>query len=239
MTESEIWAAIDLRRGSVVSLRKGNPADCDMWSNDPLAIAERWEREGASGLHIVDLDGAFGDGSNSKIVESITRHSKIPVQVGGGIRSTQDAQKWLQNGATRVVLGTLAFSDRDSFTDAVTRLGSERVIVAADYRNGTIVTKGWTEKKQLKVLDAINDLEGIGIKTVLATAVDLDGMALGPDVETLRSIRELSRISILASGGIRTVDDVLELERIGINGVIVGRALYDETFQLSGLRERK
>lgn len=238
MTESEIWAAIDLRRGRVVSLRKGRPADIKMWSDDPLAFAQRWEREGASGLHIVDLNGALSTGSNTKVVESIVSCSKIPVQVGGGIRSTKDALRWLQQGAARVVLGTLAFGKPAALTEIVTKLGPDGIVVAADYRNGTIVTKGWTEQKPFKVLDAINDLEGKGIKTVLATAVDLDGMARGPDLETLQSIRVLTKISLLASGGIRTIDDVLELQRIGINGVIVGRALYEGTLHLSELSQR-
>jgi phosphoribosylformimino-5-aminoimidazole carboxamide ribotide isomerase len=235
VTKTETWAAIDLRRGQVVSLRRGNPADSRVWSDDPLSVAQRWELEGANGLHIVDLDAALSVGSNSKTIESAIRRSKIPVEVGGGIRRLRDAEKWIQQGAARVVLGTLAFGEPSALAEIVDRLGPERVVIGADYRNGMIVTKGWTEEKPLSVLDAIGNLENEGIKTILATAVDADGMAHGPDLETLRKIRAISKIRILASGGVRNVGDVLELRRIGIDGVVLGRALYEGTLQLTEL----
>lgn len=238
MIESEVWAAIDLRRGSVVSLRKGKPADGLTWSDDPLAVANRWEREGATGLHVVDLDGAFGEGSNRKVVESISRSSKIPVQVGGGIRTVAQAKELLELGVARVILGTVAYDEPSVLSNALRTLGSERIVVAIDYKDDVIVTKGWTKESSLNIFEAINALENSEVTTVLATAVEFDGTALGPDVNMLRKIRASTRMKILASGGIRTLDDIRELRRIGIDGVIVGRALYEGKIRLQEATQR-
>ena len=238
MIESEIWAAIDLRRGRVISLRKGNPADGLTWSDDPLAVANRWEREGATGLHVVDLDGALGEGSNRKVIESISRSSRIPVQVGGGIRTIAQAKELLELGIARVILGTVAYDEPSVLSNALRTLGSERIVVAADYKDDVIVTKGWTKESSLNVLEAIIALKTSGVKTVLATAVEFDGTALGPDVGMLRKIRASTRMKILASGGIRTLDDIRELQRIGIDGVIVGRALYEGKVRLGEIPQR-
>jgi phosphoribosylformimino-5-aminoimidazole carboxamide ribotide isomerase len=231
--KSKIWAAIDLYRGRVVSLRKGNPADRLTWSSNPLAIANRWEREGASGLHVVDLDGALGEGWNRKVIESISHNSKIPVQVGGGIRSIAQAKELLELGVARVILGTLAYDEPSVLVNALHTLGSERIVVAVDYRTGLIVTRGWTQESSLNVLEAIRHLETAGVKTVLATAVEFDSSALGPDFQMLGKIHASTEMKILASGGIRNLEDVRELERMGIDGAVVGRALYEGTIRLS------
>ncbi len=238
MIESEIWAAIDLRRGRVISLRKGSPADGLTWNDDPLTFANRWEREGATGLHVVDLDAALGEGSNRNVIESISRSSRIPVQVGGGIRTIAQAKELLELGIARVILGTVAYDATSVLSNALRTLGSERIVVAADYKDDVIVTKGWTKESSLNVLEAINALETSGVKTVLATAVEFDGTALGPDVRMLRKIRASTRMKILASGGIRTPEDIRELQRIGIDGVIVGRALYEGTVRLAEISQR-
>ena len=238
MIKSEIWAAIDLRRGRVVCLRRGNPADGLTWSEDPLTVANRWEREDATGLHVVDLDGALGQGSNRKVVESISRKSRIPIQVGGGIRTIAQAKELLELGIARVILGTVAHNEPSVLNNALRSLGSERIVVAADYRHGLIVTKGWTKQISLNILEAINALETSGVKTVLATAVEFDGTALGPDVGMLRKIRASTRMKILASGGIRALEDIRELQRIGIDGVVIGRALYEGTIRLAEISQR-
>ena len=209
-----------------------------VWSDDPLAIAKRWESEGAYGLHVVDLDGAFSEGSNRKMIESISRNSRIPVQVGGGIRTIAQAKELLELGVARVILGTLVYSEASVLDNALHALGAERIVVAADYRNGVIVTKGWTTQSSLNVVEALSALEASGVKTILATAVEFDGSALGPDIDTLRKIRASSRMKILASGGIRNLEDIRELQRIGMDGAIVGRALYEGTFRLGNVPQR-
>lgn len=237
MTNTEIWAAIDLHRGHVVSLRRGRLEESTAWRTDPVEIADRWQREGAYGLHVVDLDAALADVSSRTAVESIIRNARIPVQVGGGIRSSGDAERLLSSGADRVVLGTLAYESPSEFHKIVETYGAERIVVAIDYRNGVIVTHGWTKEQHLTVVEAINSLQVAGIETVLATATEFDGMAKGPDLGTLRSIRSSTLMRILASGGIRTINDVRELEKIGVEGVVAGRALYEGTLRLSELNQ--
>ncbi|MFI5448368.1 MAG: 1-(5-phosphoribosyl)-5-[(5-phosphoribosylamino)methylideneamino]imidazole-4-carboxamide isomerase [Candidatus Bathyarchaeia archaeon] len=232
----EVWAAIDLLRGRVVSLRKGNPTDRTEWRGDALAFAKRWQTEGATGLHIVDLDGAFQTGSNRDTVESIVRVASIPVQVGGGIRTLMDAKRWLELGVQRVILGTLAYSLPSSIISIIDEFGSDRVVVALDYKEGRVVTQGWTKTENLELTEAITRLQTAHVETLLATAVQFDGTGAGPDWKTLETLRDLTTMHILASGGVRTADDVIGLRRIGMHGVILGRALYDGTLNLTALK---
>ena len=238
MIKLEIWAAIDLRRGRVVSLRRGNPEDSFTWRDNPLTVAERWEREGATGLHIVDIDAALSEGSNRKVIQSISRNSRIPVQVGGGIRTIAQAKELLELGITKVVLGTLAYQRPSILSSAVRTLGEEHIVVAVDYRGDVIVTEGWTKESALNVLGAISGHEAIGVRTVLATAVEFDSTALGPDFAMLRKIHASTAMKVLASGGIRDLDDIQELEAIGVDGAIVGRALYEGTLRLGEIFQR-
>src|SRR5208283_2407048 len=162
----EVWAAIDLLRGRVVSLRKGNPTDRTEWRGDALAFAKRWQTEGATGLHIV-------------------RVASIPVQVGGGIRTMMDAKRWLELGVQRVILGTLAYSLPSSIISIIDEFGSDRVVVALDYREGRVVTQGWTKTENLELTEAITRLQTAHVETLLATAVQFDGTGAGPDWKTL------------------------------------------------------
>jgi phosphoribosylformimino-5-aminoimidazole carboxamide ribotide isomerase len=235
VNELEIWAAIDLHQGRVVSLREGKPELSTVWSDDPLAIAKRFEREGASGLHIIDLDGALATGSNRSIVESIIHNAKIPIQIGGGVRSKADVDRWMKLGVDRVVLGTLAYNDASTLNQVIGEYGRERIVVATDYKNGKIVTKGWTKQEDLSILEAIKRLQDSQIRTILATAVEFDGRAEGPDLVTLRNIRASTDVQILASGGVRTIADVQELRRVGVEGVVIGRALYEGTLDFPEL----
>ena len=232
----EVWAAIDLLRGRVVSLRKGNPADRTEWRGDAIAFAKRWQNEGATGLHIVDLDGAFQSGSNRNTIEFIVRAASIPVQVGGGIRTLTDAKRWLELGVQRVILGTLAYSLPSAIISIIDEFGSDRVVVALDYREGRVVTQGWTKTENLELTEAITRLQTPHDETLLATAVQFDGTGAGPDWKTLETLRDLTTMRILASGGVRTTDDVSGLRRIGMHGVILGRALYDGTLNLADLK---
>jgi phosphoribosylformimino-5-aminoimidazole carboxamide ribotide isomerase len=232
VTDVEIWAAIDLQHGRVVSLRKGDPNESTVWTDDPLVIAECWERQQIDGLHIIDLDGALDMGSNRTTVESIIRKTNVPVQVGGGLRSETDVQRWLDLGADRVVLGTLVYNDPSILIQILNKYGPEKIVVATDYRNGMIVTKGWRNTEDLKITKAVSSLQATGIRFVLATAVELDGTARGPDISTLQEIRASTDMFVLASGGVRIIEDVRELQRARIDGVIIGRALYEGTIQL-------
>ncbi len=232
----EVWAAIDLLGGKAVTLVQGDASRRTVWREGPLELAARWENEGAQGLHIVDLDGALGSGSNQGIVEKIVRSSKVRVQVGGGVRNKAKAERLLDTGADRVVLGTLAYKDKDALDALLRKHGPERIVVAADYKNGRVVSGGWKESEGVSVLDAVSRFEELGVKNILATAVGLDGMGKGPDIAMVEKICALSGTRVLASGGIRSKRDVEALGKAGAYGVVLGRALYEETIRLGEVK---
>ena len=228
----EVWAAIDLLRGKVVTLVQGDASRRTVWKEEPTEFAKRWENEGADGLHIVDLDAAFGNGSNQRIVEHIVKRTKTRVQVGGGVRSEGRVKRLLDLGVDRVILGTLAYVKPDILWKLLEKLGSEKIVVAADYKKGKVVSGGWKDNEGVSVLNAVRSFEAAGVKNVLATAVGRDGLGRGPDVATLRMICASTEMKVLASGGIRNESDVEALGKAGVHGVILGRALYEGTIRL-------
>jgi phosphoribosylformimino-5-aminoimidazole carboxamide ribotide isomerase len=229
----ELWAAVDLLSGSVVTLKQGKEEMKTTWEEGALDIAARWEAEGADGLHIIDLDAAFGRGSNSKTVSAILERAKIPVEVGGGVRSSEAAESWLESGAARVILGTLAFKEPETLKSLLAKHGPEKVVVATDYVGGKVVTSGWTESQEVGVLEAARRFEAAGVVNLLATAVGKDGMGTGPDLETLRVLCAFSKnLEVFASGGIRSLHDLIEIERRGAAGAVIGRAIYDGSIGL-------
>ncbi len=232
----QLWAAIDLLGGSAVTLKQGKEEMKTTWKQEPLEVAARWEREGADGLHIVDLDAAFGKGSNRETILAIIRGAKIPVEVGGGVRSAADVDFWLKSGAERVILGTLAYKGPDTLAKLLVKYGPEKIVVASDYSGGKVVTRGWTQSQNITVLEAATMLEAAGVVNLLATSVGQDGMATGPDIGTLESLCALRSLRILASGGIRNAQDLKEIEKRGAAGAIIGRALYDGGVKLKEAR---
>lgn len=229
----ELWAAVDLLSGSVVTLKQGKEETKTTWEEGALEVAERWEREGADGLHIIDLDAAFGKGSNSKTISMILERAKIPVEVGGGVRSRAAAESWLGSGAARVILGTLAYKEPETLSELLKQQGPEKIVVATDYSDGRVVASGWTATQGVGVLEAARRFEEAGVVNLLATAVGRDGMAAGPDLDTLKVLCALSKkLKILASGGIRSLHDLIEIERRGAAGAVIGRAIYDGTIGL-------
>lgn len=234
----ELWAAIDLLSGSVVTLRQGKEAMKTSWGGSAADVAARWERDGADGLHIIDLDAAFGKGSNRETILAILKRAKVPVQVGGGVRSLKAAESWLSSGATRVIVGTLAYKEPESLASLLGRHGPERVVVAADYAaDGMVLTKGWTAQQEIGVLEAAERLQAAGVVNLLATAVGQDGTAKGPDFATTKALcARNKKLRVIASGGIRSVDDLTELASDGAAGAVLGRALYDGSVRLAQAR---
>ena len=234
----ELWAAIDLMGGSAVTLVQGRPGEKTVWAEDPLLLARRWQDEGADGLHLIDLDAALGTGSNRETALRIIRETGLPVEVGGGVRSVESARAWLGDGAARIILGTLAFSDPTAGRSLVETHGADRVVVAADYRDGMIVTRGWTESQGVSVLAGAKNLEEQGFVNLLTTAVGRDGTSAGPDLATVRELAATTRMKVIASGGIRDALDVEELARAGACGAVLGRALYEGTVRLTDAKRR-
>jgi phosphoribosylformimino-5-aminoimidazole carboxamide ribotide isomerase len=234
----ELWAAIDILGGSVVTLVRGRAEERTVWEGSALEFAARWGDGGADGIHVIDLDAALGTGSNRELVAGVVRGSRVPVQVGGGIRSRRAAEEWLDAGAHRVVLGTMAFSDPAAARELLGSRGAERLVVAADYRDGLIVTGGWKERRGIDVLQGARGLEAAGFRNLLVTAVGRDGTGSGPDLATVERLSSATTMRVTASGGIRNAEDIRLLGEAGASGAVIGRALYEGKVDLAEAKRR-
>jgi len=228
-----IIPAVDIMGGKVVRLVRGDPEQAKSYDylGDPVTVAKRWESEGAQLIHVVDLDAALGFGENTRIIENITHSVNIPVQVGGGIRSVERAHRLVDAGVTRIVLGSLAFKSIESLKLLLENLGSERIVIALDYLNNRVMIGGWRESAHLTLREAAVFFSSLGVKYFLVTSIKHDGVMMGPDVEGLSRILDLG-VNIMASGGIRSLNDIAVLRDLGVYGVIIGRALYEGYFTL-------
>jgi phosphoribosylformimino-5-aminoimidazole carboxamide ribotide isomerase len=223
-----IIPAIDLREGRCVRLREGRADAQTVFSDDPVAMAERWAAAGAERLHVVDLDGAFAGAPRqtaliAKIVEAVR---PVPVEAGGGLRDLAALEAVLEAGVTWPVVGTRAVVDATFLAEAGRRFG-ERIIVAADARGDRVAIRGWTETGELTVVQVGRRAREAGAVAVLYTDVSRDGTELGPNVETTAALARAVGLPVLASGGVASVDDLVRLAAVpGVLGAVVGRALY-------------
>jgi len=229
----EIIPAVDIMKGRVVRLVRGDPKQLRSYNSlgDPVSIAKRWEAEGAKVIHIVDLDAALGKGRNLEVIETIARSVKASVQVGGGIRSLEIARKLLLMGVERVILGSLAFSDPHILGALLRGFGKKRVIVALDHDEGIVMVRGWKASTKASVYAAAEKFRELGVKLFLVTSVNRDGTLLGPDIEVLSRLCR-SGLKVIAAGGVSSVKDILDLKRVGVYGVVIGRALYEGRLNL-------
>ncbi len=227
----EVLPSIDLMKGNVVRLVKGDPGRSKVYSSDPVATAGMWQEQGALRLHIVDLDAALEQGSNLSIIEAIVRSVDAEVEVGGGVRSLSQASHLLDLGVERVMLGTIALKDRRIVSSLIEAYGRDRVMVALDYLGGKVMVRGWKQASK-PLMEAFGELVAEGVRRFLFTDVGRDGTLEGPDVETLVSIAGIRGIDVIASGGIRSLGDLVALKRVGVTGVVVGTALYEGLFTL-------
>lgn len=222
--------AVDVRDGLVVRLTHGRVQELVLYADDPVAMARRFAADGAPRLHVVDLNAALDDGDNRGVIEEIVRESGIPVQVGGGLRTDEAVDRALEAGADRVVLGTEAVRDPSFLRRCADRHG-DRILVAVDTDGHRVLVKGWTESggPYPEVLAA---MEAAGAPRFLVTSVERDGTLGGPDLELYRRTRELTSVPVLASGGVASVEDLRALAGTGVEGVVVGKALYEGTVTL-------
>ncbi|MGH2597226.1 MAG: 1-(5-phosphoribosyl)-5-[(5-phosphoribosylamino)methylideneamino]imidazole-4-carboxamide isomerase [Actinomycetota bacterium] len=223
--------AIDLRRGRAVRLVRGDPHEETAYADDPVEVAERFQEEGARRLHVVDLDAALEEGSNTEVVKAICHAVAIPVQVGGGIRSLGSIGEVLEQGAARAILGTAAATDPAFVARAVEEY-AEHVVVALDVRGGHLMTRGWTEGGPVleEILPALNEA---GAPRYLVTAIARDGTLEGPDLALYGRMLKLTDRPVIASGGVRDADDVWAVRDLGCEAVVTGKALYERTLKLS------
>jgi phosphoribosylformimino-5-aminoimidazole carboxamide ribotide isomerase len=221
--------SVDLRRGRCVRLRGGREEEERVYG-DPFAWAGRWEEEGASLLHVVDLDAALGGGNNRELLFRLLKGRRAKVQVGGGIRSLERAEEYVRAGAERVVVGTSAVKDPELVRRLVEALGGERVVVALDARGGRVVVEGWREETGKSVLELAREMEEAGVGYLLYTNVEADGRMCG--IGEVRGILSRIRLPVLLSGGVRSLEDVRRAREAGAAGLIVGTALYEGRFTL-------
>ncbi len=236
----EIIPAVDIRGGRCVRLYQGDYGRETVFSDDPIGMAKRWVELGARRLHVVDLDAArSGASTNRELIARLIREVPVPVQVGGGVRSAADVAWWLAEGrADRVVIGTLAFTDRQTVSELAASWG-DRIAVALDVREGTVQVRGWTESAGVPVERAVRELADSGIRRFVYTNIARDGTLEGPDVDGLAKVLSAAPAGVrfIASGGVASVADVEALARLDIDGVIIGRALYDGRVDLKDALE--
>jgi len=222
----KVIPAIDLMNGQVVRLFKGDPKQKTVYSNDPIKIAKKWEANGADMLHIVDLDATLGIGSNLEMIKKILKEITIPVEVAGGLRDESLILDVIKI-SNRIVIGTLAFKNKELLKKLLLSLGSEKIVISVDHMDGEIVIHGWQDKTGIKLIDSIKEFLEIGFTEFLLTNVRKDGTMEGPDLEFLEQACNLENANIIASGGISNVNDVNNVKEKNAFGVILGKALYE------------
>ena len=233
-----IYPAIDLRGGKVVRLKEGDPERMTKYSDDPVEMAERWLSAGAQWLHVVNLDGAFGekDEANGLALQSILKLG-AQVQFGGGIRSMDAIEHALELGVSRVVLGTVAVEQPDIVVEALNKFGSQRVAAGIDARDGIVQTRGWMDNSGTAAADLAVQMRTLGLRTIIFTDIRRDGLGSGLNIPSTRELAERSGLDVIASGGVHTLDDVIAARDANLAGVIIGRALYEGTINLADALE--
>jgi len=221
----KIISAIDIMQGQVVRLLKGRPENKTVYSNDPQEVAKKWEKAGADMLHVVDLDATLKTGSNLDLIKKVARSVSIPVQLAGGLRTKEIIAEGLEF-ADRIVIGTLAFKDKDVVVSLAKKFGNERIVVSVDHSDGIIVINGWQQQTKTNLFDAISEFASKNITEFLLTNINRDGTLLGPDVKSLEKACKLGK-NVIASGGISGPQDIPKVKKCNAYGVILGKALYD------------
>ena len=223
----EIIPAIDIKDGKCVRLLQGDYDQVTVFSDDPVEMALRWESEGSEYLHIVDLDGAkSGATSNYDVIENICRATNTRIQVGGGIRSLRVAKNYSDVGVDRLILGTVAVDSPSKFVAIMESVGKESVIVSVDARSGIVALDGWTRTSQIKAADLVSDMFSLGVIRCMYTDIDRDGTLSTPNFDAISNLVNMSKVSVIAAGGISSLDSILRLARSGVEAAIVGRAIY-------------
>ncbi|PYZ92847.1 1-(5-phosphoribosyl)-5-[(5-phosphoribosylamino)methylideneamino]imidazole-4-carboxamide isomerase [Salipaludibacillus keqinensis] len=236
MSEFTIYPAIDIRGGKCVRLLQGDYNQETVYGDSPFEMASSFEKKGAKWIHMVDLDGAKkGEPVNHEVVLRAAKELKAHVQIGGGIRTRQDVKTYLDGGVDRVILGSSAISDPEFVKDMLKQYGGERVAIGIDARDGYVATHGWLNTSKVKSEELGKELAEHGAETFIMTDISRDGMMQGPNVQAIASLAEATGKKVIASGGVSSMDDVLELETrrdSGISGAIIGKAIYTEKIRL-------
>lgn len=227
-----IFPAIDLFNGKAVRLFKGDYNQMTVYSDKPLEIAKDFEAQGATHMHLVDLEGAKDGGTpNLDTIKTLIENTNLFTEVGGGIRSLEVVDKYVSAGVNRVILGTAAVKDREFLIKAVEKHG-EKIAVGVDIKDGYVAIKGWTEKSSLEAFEFCKDLQRIGVKTIISTDISKDGAMQGANHELYKKLQESLDMQIIASGGVSSIEDVKKLREMDLYGAIIGKAYYVKAISL-------
>ncbi|MCD2252617.1 1-(5-phosphoribosyl)-5-[(5-phosphoribosylamino)methylideneamino]imidazole-4-carboxamide isomerase [Listeria cossartiae subsp. cayugensis] len=233
----QIFPAIDLKNGQCVRLFQGDFSQTTVVNEDPIAQAKAFATDGATYLHIVDLDGALeGRPVNLEIIQKMQTAAKIPVQVGGGIRSMAQVDYYLESGIDRVIIGSAALTDPDFLRAAVQKYGS-KIAAGIDAKNGFVATSGWLDVSQVSYLDLAKRMEEMHVKTIIYTDISRDGTLTGPNLEQMAVLQKHVSINLIASGGVSSRADLEALAELGLYGAIAGKALYNGNISMSDVTE--
>ncbi len=223
----QIWPAIDIRRGKCVRLSQGDYSQETVYGSDPADMALRFATDGASGMHIVDLDGArAGLPENLPSIASIVSQIDIPCQVGGGIRDEKTISELIDLGIRRLIIGTQAISNPDWLAE-MCRKYPEHLLVGIDARSGMVATEGWEKTSTVSAVELVQNLSTLSLAGIIFTDIARDGMLAGPNFDEIKQVVQVSNIPVIASGGITTIDDISRLAQLGVDGAIIGKSLYE------------
>ncbi|MEG2349894.1 MAG: 1-(5-phosphoribosyl)-5-[(5-phosphoribosylamino)methylideneamino]imidazole-4-carboxamide isomerase [Hungatella sp.] len=229
----QLYPAIDIKNGQCVRLTQGLFDQVKVYSDTPADVAKIWEDQGATFLHLVDLDGALtGTSVNAAVIRSIVQAVSLPIQIGGGIRSLESIHFMLDLGVTRVIIGTKAVQHPEFIREMVAVFGSERIVIGVDAKDGMVATEGWEKISTRSASDLCRQMKTYGIRHIVYTDISKDGMLAGPNVSYTKKLTEETDMDIIASGGVSALSDLQELHQSGIHGVIIGKALYEKRIDL-------
>ena len=234
----KIIPAIDIINGKCVRLQKGDFQKMTIYNEDPLEVAKVFEDHGIQYLHLVDLDGARSKGLvNHRILEQISSKTNLLVDFGGGLKSDEDVRIAFESGASQVTGGSIALKDRRLFLSWLERYGASRIILGADCKDRKIASNGWLEGSEVDVLEFIESYEVEGVRQVVTTDIEKDGMLKGPSMDLYKEILAATKVELIASGGISVLEDLVKLKAAGCSGAIVGKAIYEGRISLEELSE--
>ncbi len=221
-----IYPAIDIIGGKCVRLQQGSYSDVTVFGDSPVDMAKKWESLGAEYLHVVDLDGArSGKSENAEIIAQIAKTLKIPVQIGGGIRTLETIETYLSGGLSRVILGTSAVNNREMLISALKEY-KDKIAVGIDAKDGKVAIHGWEKTSDFTAVEFAKEVEALGTKTIIYTDISRDGMLKGPNLQAMKEMADSVSLNVIASGGVSKLADIVDLKQTGVSGVIVGKALY-------------
>ncbi|MEZ0535869.1 1-(5-phosphoribosyl)-5-[(5-phosphoribosylamino)methylideneamino]imidazole-4-carboxamide isomerase [Caldicellulosiruptoraceae bacterium PP1] len=229
----KILPAIDLMNKKCVRLKKGDFSQSKIFNEDPIQQAKIFEQSGSKYIHIVDLDGAKeGKPVNIEIIKQIKKFTNLYVECGGGIRSLETASEYLNNGINNIIIGSLLFKNKKLVIDIINNFGMEKVTAGIDFLDNQVKISGWLEDSKIELDYAIQYINEIGLKRLIVTDINKDGMLQGPNIEVFKKLRKLFNGELIASGGISTINDLKILKEIEVDGVIIGMALYENKIDL-------